>query len=185
MLRLVVILLILLAILLLLGGLYLAYRKIRRGIGDAWDKSVEVANEQQQRWKLREQIKSQPDYIQTGYQQSEQIEHDTQLLPFEWQDKLAPINERMQQVLTISMSDHERAGKVRAFYNTSLPAYATFVGKLKTDHGHLDEHETSKAVANITVFEQDFARYSEQIQQARRFDFDVLMDVIKVRLKNR
>jgi hypothetical protein len=74
---------------------------------------------------------------------------------------------------------------VRTFYNTSLPAYASFVAKLKTDHLHLDAEEKQKAIENITVFKDDFDRYDSNIQQARRFDFDVLMDVIKVRLKNR
>ena len=56
---------------------------------------------------------------------------------------------------------------------------------MKTDHHHLDAEEKQKAIDNLTVFKDDFDRYDSHIQQARRFDFDVLMDVIKVRLKSR
>ena len=185
MLRLTLILMVLIGLLILIVAGYFAYRKVRRGIGSAWDKSVEVANEQQERWKRREQIKSQPDYIQKAHKQSEQVETDCSELSVDWQDHLKPLNHSMQEILNITIGDEKRADKVRTFYNTSLPAYASFVAKLRSDSSHLDEQETEKAVANIAVFEKDFGRYLGQIQQARRFDFDVLMDVIKVRLKNR
>ena len=185
MLRLTLILMVLISLLILVVAGYIAYQKVRKGIGDAWDKGAEIANEQQQRWKQHEQIKSQPDYIQKAYKQSEQIETDTETLPTEWQSQLAPLNTAMQKIMTITIGDQKRADKVRTFYNTSLPAYASFVEKLKSDHIHLDEQETTKAVENMVVFETDFERYLGQIQRARRFDFDVLMDVIKVRLKNR
>ncbi|PWQ96601.1 hypothetical protein [Leucothrix pacifica] len=185
MLRLTLILMVIIGLLILLGAGYLAYRKVRKSIGDAWDKGTEIANEQQQRWKQREQLKSQPDYIQKAFKRSEQVESDTQLLPEDWQSSLAPLNTAMQKIFTITIGDEKRADKVRSFYNTSLPAYASFVAKLRSDHAHLDEQEKTKAVENIDVFEADFERYLGQIQQARRFDFDVLMDVIKVRLKNR
>ena len=185
MLRLTLILMVIIGVLILVGAAYLAYRKVRRGIGNAWDKGAELANEQQQRWKRREQMKSQPEYIQKAHKQSEQIETDTAELPEDWQSQLAPLNAEMQQILNITVGDEKRADKVRSFFNTSLPAYTSFVAKLKSDYAHLDEQETAKAAANIEVFEADFARYLGQIQQARRFDFDVLMDVIKVRLKNR
>jgi hypothetical protein len=185
MLRLTLILMVVIGLLILVVAGYIAYRKVRKGIGNAWDKSVEVANEQQERWKRREQIKSQPDYIQKAHKQSEQVETNTEALPVEWQERLAPLNQSMQEILTITVGDEKRADKVRTFYNTSLPAYASFVAKLRSDNSHLDELETEKAVANIVVFDNDFARYLKKIQQARRFDFDVLMDVIRVRLKNR
>lgn len=185
MLRLTLILMVIIGLLILIGAAYLAYRKVRRGIGNAWDKGTELANEQQERWKRREQMKSQPEYIQKAHKQSEQVESDSELLPEQWRSQLAPLNAEMQQILNITVADEKRADKVRSFFNTSLPAYASFVAKLKSDHAHLDEQETAKAEANIEVFDADFARYLGQIQQARRFDFDVLMDVIKVRLKNR
>lgn len=185
MLRLTLILMVLIGLLILIVVGYIAYRKVRKGVSDAWDKGMEVANEQQERWKLREQIKSQPDYIQKAHKQSEQIENDTDTLPADWQTQIAPLNKAMREILMITIGDHKRADKVRTFYNTSLPAYASFVEKLRSDNEHLDEQETEKAVENISVFENDFNRYLGQIQQARRFDFDVLMDVIKVRLKNR
>jgi len=177
---------------LILGGIlallivaYVIYRKIRRGVTNAWDKSAEVVFDQQQRWKQREMLKSQPEFIQKAHEQSEQISKDTTELPVEWQTRLEPLDAAMVDILNISISDTKRADKVRSFYNTSLPAYASFVEKLKTDHAHLDEVEQQKAIENLTVFKTDFERYDTSIQQARRFDFDVLMDVIKVRLNNR
>jgi len=172
-------------IILLLVVAYLAYRKVRRGIGSAWDKSVEVATEQQERWKRREQLKTLPDFMQKAHEQSEQIEEDTKALTSEWSSLLKPLNSEMQRILSTTANDLKRADKVRSFYNTSLPAYAKFVAKLKTDHMQLHEDEIEKAKENLAVFKEDFQRYDEGVQQARRFDFDVLMDVIKVRLKNR
>jgi hypothetical protein len=171
--------------LLLLLVMYFAYRKVRKGIANAWDKSVEVATEQQERWKQREQLKTLPEFMQKAHHQSEQIEKDTETLTSEWQTLLKPLNSEMQNILNTTANDLSRADKVRSFYNTSLPAYAKFVAKLRTDHMQLDDAEIQKAKENIAVFKEDFQRYDEGVQQARRFDFDVLMDVIKVRLKNR
>jgi len=175
----------LIGLLILLVIAYVIYRKIRRSVGDAWDKSAEVVFDQQQRWKQRELLKQQPDFIQKAHQQTEQIEADIEGLSAEWQTLLEPLNIAMKDILNISIGDVKRAEKVRSFYNTSLPAYASFVAKLKTDHLHLDAVEKQKALDNLTVFKTDFERYDASIQQARRFDFDVLMDVIKVRLKDR
>jgi hypothetical protein len=172
-------------ILIVLAIIYAIYRKIRRTVSNAWDKSAEVVFDQQERWKQREALKKQPDFIQKAYQQSEQIKKDSAELPEDWQAQLEPLNADMADILSISINDAKRADKVRTFYNTSLPAYASFVAKLKTDHLHLDAEEKQKAIDNLAVFKTDFDRYDNSIQQARRFDFDVLMDVIKVRLKNR
>lgn len=172
-------------IIVLLVIAYVIYRKIRSSVSGAWDKSAEAVTDQQRRWKQREALKSQPDFIQKAHKQSEQIERDVIELPPEWQVLLEPLNIDMADILDISIGDAKRADKVRPFYNTSLPAYASYVAKLKTDHLHLDAVEKQKAVDNLTVFKADFERYDNSIQQARRFDFDVLMDVIKVRLKNR
>ena len=103
----------------------------------------------------------------------------------DWQTLLKPLNSEMQRILNTTANDLDRAEKIRSFYNTSLPAYTAFVAKLKTDHMHLDSAEIQKAKENIAVLKEDFQRYEDGVQQARRFDFDVLMDVIKVRLKNR
>ena len=176
---------VLIGILLLLVIAYVIYRKIRRSVSNAWDKSAEVMTDQQQRWKQREALKQQPEFIQKAHKQSEQIETDMAELPADWQASLVPLNTAMADILNISVADAKRADKVRTFYNTSLPAYASFVAKLKTDHLHLDAVEKQKAMDNLAVFKADFERYDGSIQQARRFDFDVLMDVIKVRLKNR
>jgi len=175
----------LIGLLILLVIAYVIYRKIRRSMSNAWDKSAEVVFDQQQRWKQREMLKQQPDFIQKAHQQTEQIDADVEQLSAEWQVLLEPLNIAMKDILSISIGDAKRAEKVRSFYNTSLPAYASFVAKLKTDHLHLDAVEKQKAVDNLTVFKTDFERYDASIQQARRFDFDVLMDVIKVRLKDR
>jgi len=178
-------LLILTGIIALLVVIYIIYRKIRQSVSSVWDKSAEVVFDQQQRWKQREILKKQPDFIQKAHEQSEQVEADVAELPAEWQTSLEPLSVAMVDILNISISDIKRAEKVRSFYNTSLPAYASFVAKLKTDHLHLDAEEKQKAVDNLAVFKADFERYDSSIQQARRFDFDVLMDVIKVRLKDR
>lgn len=178
-------LLILIGIFALLAVAYVIYRKIRQSVSSAWDKSAEVVFDQQQRWKQREILKKQPDFIQKAHEQSEQVEADTAELPEEWQALLNPLSVAMADIINISIGDTKRADKVRTFYNTSLPAYASFVAKLKSDHLHLDGEEKQKAIDNLAVFKGDFERYDNSIQQARRFDFDVLMDVIKVRLKNR
>ena len=172
-------------IVVVLAIIYAIYCKIRRGVSSAWDKSAEVVSDQQQRWKQREMLKTQPEFIQKAHQQSEQIEADVGELSPEWQALLKLLNVAMSDIISTSISDANRADKVRTFYNTSLPAYASFVAKLKTDHLHLDAVEKQKAIDNLAVFKADFERYDNSIQQARRFDFDVLMDVIKVRLKNR
>ena len=185
MLRLMLLAVTIVGFILLLYLIYRAYRKVRRGFSSAWDKSVEVATEQQDRWKRREQLKTLPEFIQKAHHQAEQVENDTESLISDWQVLLKPLNNDVQDILNTTANDLRRAGKIRSFYNTSLPAYAKFVGKLRTDHMQLTDVEVSKAKDNLAVFKEDFQRYDDSVQQARRFDFDVLMDVIKVRLKNR
>jgi len=183
MIRLTLIFMMLFSLLILLVVGYVAWRKLKKGLGQAWDKSVEAVDDQKQRWKEREQLKSRPDFLQKAWSQVEQIRTDSETLPPEWQALLEPLDESMQSILDLTFGDEKRADKVRRFYNTSLPAYASFVAKLRSDHGQLDAAEKQKAVDNLSVFKADFKNYEELIHEARKFDFDVLMDVIKVRLK--
>ena len=183
MMRLTLLLMILISLLILAVVCYIAWRKLKKGLGQVWDKSVEAVDDQKQRWQEREQLKSRPDFLQKAWGQVEKIRTDSETLSPEWRALLEPLDASVQSILDLTFDDEHRADKVRRFYNTSLPAYASFVAKLRSDHTRLAAAEKQKAVDNLSVFKTDFKRYEELIHEARKLDFDVLMDVIKVRLK--
>jgi len=47
----------------------------------------------------------------------------------------------------------------------------------------MSSDEIEKARQNISVFKADLLNHQETLHKVRRFDFDVVMDVIKARLK--
>ena len=175
------------SILFLLVSFYI-YRKIKRGLHFTYNKGAEIANEQQQKWKDKEQFKKLPEIVQKGFTNVESIEKSSRTLPKEWSDLVNPLVQKAKEILDEIASDkkieNNKLTSMRTFFIHTLDALKQFVEKLNSDHKHMSVSETEKARQNINVIKADLLHHQQILHKKRKFDFDVLMDVIKARLKS-
>ena len=153
-----------------------------------YKKGAEIANGQQQKWKEKEQLKKLPNIIQKGFRDLKDIEASSSTLPNEWQVVVNPLvtqsKEILDEITFNSKVDNNKLNSMRSFFIHTLDALKQFVEKLNNDHKHMTANETKKARQNINVIKADLLHHKQILQKKRKFDFDVLMDVIKARLKS-
>lgn len=159
------------------------WRKFRRMLSDVVEKGSDIATQQQEKWKQREQRKKLPREIQALILQYEQLLELNDDLSDSWQEALQPIYNSLGDIVHILSASPKKINKVRHLFNTSLPAFDKFVVTLKENQKFMNNAETQKAKDNIAVISKDFQQHEQVLHRSRRFDFDVLMDVIKIRLK--
>ena len=181
---------------------YFLIKKIRKMITHTLEKGKSLAAEQQKKWGQKEQRKKLPEIIQKGLHQYAQIETEMERLPHSWAVALMPITIQAKEILDEVMAEAakniesqnsneesrahlktQKLNAVRPFFNHSLDALLQFVKKLNSDHESMDEHQAEKARQNINIFKADFDSHQAALKKSRKMDFDVLMDVIKARLK--
>ena len=164
------------------------YRKVKRGIGYTMKKGAEIASEQQKKF---------PEILQKGFSDYEKIVNITTSLPEEWQLSIMPIVNCAKDILDevalefegenakskLNQENNKKLNSIRGFFIHSLDALLQFVKKLSSDHYKMTDIEVEKARQNINVFKADLLNHKETLHKVRRFDFDVVMDVIKARLK--
>ena len=187
-----------LLILLLLSAIviWFVYKKVKKGIGYTMKKGAEIASDQQQKWTEKEQRKKFPDILQKGFSDYDKIYTTTMSLPEEWHLSLMPIVDKAKEILdevalefesedekTKASEQNKKLNSIRSFFIHSLDALHQFVEKLSSDHHKMNIDEIDKARQNINVFKADLLSHQETLHKVRRFDFDVVMDVIKARLK--
>ncbi len=176
--------------------IWFVYKKVKKGIGYTMEKGAEIASDQQQKWTKKEQQKRFPSILQKGFSDYDKIYNTTTSLPKEWELSVMPIVKTAKDILDELALEFEGDGvqekinkenkklnSVRSFFIHSLDALLQFVEKLKSDHHKMIADEIEKARQNINVFKADLLRHQETLHKVRRFDFDVVMDVIKARLK--
>ena len=189
---------IVLLILLLLSiiVIWFIYKKVKKGIGYTVKKGAEIANDQQQKWTEKEQRKKLPEILLKGFSDYDKIYKTTMSLPEEWRLSIMPIVNKSKDILdevavefesfdehTKSNEQNKKLNSIRSFFIHSLDALLQFVEKLSSDHQKMSTDEIDKARLNINVFKADLLNHQEALHKVRRFDFDVVMDVIKARLK--
>lgn len=160
-----------------------SYRAIKGSVSHVVKKGSEIASEQQQKWAEREQRKKLPNIIQKAYQQMDSIQTNLQALPDQWKMPLSPVVEQTQDILYKVSSSPDKTDQIRSFFNQTLGALLQLVEKLKTDYAFMDAEQTDKARQNITVIKADLIQHQQKMDKLKRFDFDVVMDVIKARLR--
>ncbi|MGK0273089.1 MAG: hypothetical protein ACI88H_003766, partial [Cocleimonas sp.] len=119
------------------------------------------------------------------------IETNINKLPPIWQLKLLPLkqksnsllNEISHHLITDESFERSKLNSVRSFFNHSLDALNQFTQKLLSDHKSLSDAEIKRAKENIKLIYDDLLHHEKVLHKTRKFDFDVLMDVIKARLK--
>ena len=170
---------------------YIVIRKIKKGLQYTVKKGAELASKQQQKWTEKEQRKKLPDILQKAFTQYEQLVESHASLPANWKNVLEPVIKQAKEILNevaegADINDstyNKKLNSIRPFFNHSLDALLQFTEKLNSDHAEMSEAQIDKARQNITVFKADLLDHQEKLLKAKRFDFDVSMDVIKARLK--
>lgn len=186
----------LLPIFLLVGGVvftFLAFYiigKIKRTTKQVLKKGSDIANEQQQKWTEVRQRQSElderkklPEILQKAYIQLDDIQIRIEELPNEWKVALKPLVDQVNVIVLAVSSKPEMVDHIRSFFHHSLDSLVQLVNKLNTDHNDLNEGQINKVRENITVLTADLMQHQATLQKQKQFDFDVLMDVIKARLK--
>ena len=185
---------------LLLGLIsFFIYRKIKKIVSSAYKKSAELAAEKQQQWKNNETRKQFPTMLQKGFETYDSITQTTAILSEEWSTQLIPLNSQAKQILdelafnveSIKTNENKNTeakkndviNSMRTFFIHTLDALQQFVEKIEQDSNHMSADQASKAKENINVLAADLAHHQKILDKKRKFDFDVLMDVIKARLK--
>lgn len=170
---------------------YIVIKKIKRGLEFTVKKGTEIVNKQQQKWTEKEQRKKLPDILQKGFDRYEKLIASHAKLPAEWRNPLEPVITQAKAILDevaedADLSDstnNKKLNSIRPFFNHTLDALLQLTEKLNTDHLQMDDIQIKKARENITVFKADLLNHQEKLKKAKHMDFDVLMDVIKARLK--
>jgi methyl-accepting chemotaxis protein len=166
-----------------------------------YKKSAELAAEKQQQWKDKENKKHLPEMLQKGFDTYADIIQSTDKLPQEWSSQIQPLTSQTKQILdelsfkVASIKDDKNTNQVnakkddiinsmRTFFIHTLDALQQFVDKIAQDAAHMTSEQKAKARENIQILAADLQHHQTILEKKRKFDFDVLMDVIKARLKS-
>lgn len=126
-----------------------------------------------------------PSFMKKGIAQ---FDHSLSLmseLSHDWQEQLVSIASRAEAVIEMSAQKKKQARQIRTFFTVSLPAFERLIMALQADANFMTDAEAEKVRLNIKILERDFTRHYEQISDSRKFDFDVVMESIKQRIKYR
>lgn len=124
-----------------------------------------------------------PIYLQQGMERLARVKALSENLPERWALLLRPVVERAEAISDIVLEQPKRGEGVRSFFTVTLDALEGFVVSLSNDHGVMGSVEEEKALQSLEVFEGDFIQYEDKLNSKRRFDFQVMTEVIKRRLR--
>jgi len=199
-------LILIVSILLIIIVSYLVYKKIRRGIEFTVKKSTEFASDQQKKWEKKDKQEQHPDILRKGLKTYSDIIITVKLLPNEWKSVLEPLTVIAKAILdeveddsvmassstdttsaesfsTKSVHTPTKLNRIRPFFNHSLNALFQFTQKINTDYKTMDNKDHEKARQNLNIIKADLLSHQKTLNNARKMDFDITMDVIKARLK--
>ena len=163
--------------------LRMLWRRFAGAVSHAVEKSSDLVSEQKKRWKQRERRKKLPEEIQTLIVKYEALLESDDDLSESWQQSMKPVYQSLGDIVHILTAAPRKANKVRKLFSVSMPALDNFISTVKADQTFMSKTEISKAQQNIDVIRDDLQQHERILQKSRRFDFDVIMDVIKIRLK--
>ncbi len=134
----------------------------------------------------REKRNSQlPEYMQNGITHLDTAMEQAELLPDQWKVEVLPLLARAEALVDLTSEKVKKGESIRTFFTVSLPALQTLLDTLSNDHLYIEEEESERVRQNITILEQDIERNYRRIAASRRFNFDVVMESIKQRIKYR
>jgi len=141
-----------------------------------------VTKVQQDRKKARS-LDELPVYIQQGMRRLAVVKQCSEGLPERWHLLLRPVIAKADGIGGVVLENPKYGEAIRRFFTVTLDAFEFFVEALLKDHSVMGRIEEEKAIQSIEVFRKDFLTYDAVLISKRRFDFQVLTDVIKHRLR--
>ena len=148
------------------------WRNVRKYTGEIYDNKVKARSR-----------RDLPIYLQQGVERLARVKALSKNLPERWSLLLQPIIKRAEEISDIVLEQPKRGEGVRGFFTVTLDALENFVVSLSNDHGVMESVEEEKALQSLEVFEGDFIQYENRLNSKRRFDFQVMTEVIKQRLR--
>jgi 2-polyprenyl-3-methyl-5-hydroxy-6-metoxy-1,4-benzoquinol methylase len=181
--RLILLAIFIISIIAIVFLLRILWEKLTRTFSRVVKKSSNIVLQQQQKWQQREKRKKLPAEIQRLIVQYEALLETNNKLSAPWQAAMTPVYSTLGDIVHILTAAPKKIRKVRTLFSVSLPAVEKFLVTISSDQKFMDELETKKAQQNIAVIFNDLQQHERLLQKSRRFDFDVIMEVIKIRLK--
>ena len=137
----------------------------------------------QQEKKIARSLDELPVYMQQGMHRLSVVKQCSASLPERWRLLLRPIIAKADEIADVVLENPKHGEAIRRFFTVTLDAFEAFVKALLKDHAVMGRIEEEKAMQSIEVFRKDFLVYDKALSAKRRFDFQVLTDVIKHRLR--
>lgn len=142
----------------------------------------DYVGQQRQDWERRQAEKELPDFLVAGIRRMEAIEQLSDKASNKWQLMLRPVVKQAQDVVDLGAARPEQAEMARSFFTVTLAAMEDFVQALADDHGLMQDAEEEKAKQSLEVLSGDIQKYKAKLESKRRFDLQVMMEVLKQRL---
>jgi hypothetical protein len=137
----------------------------------------------QQEKKIARSIDELPVYMQQGMHRLSVVKQCSVSLPERWRLLLRPVIAKADEIGSVVLENPKYGEAIRRFFTVTLDAFEAFVEALLKDHTVMGRIEEEKAMQSIEVFRKDFLAYDTVLSAKRRFDFQVLTDVIRHRLR--
>ena len=159
---------------------------IIRWVKQLFSASSQFVNDQHKDWQAKqydkEAEKNMPGFLVEGKKRLQHINQQSDLLNEKWQLLLRPVIDDSQFLLNTAIDKPEQAQAARSFFTVTLKTLDGFTEALVDMKGVMQNDEEEKAKQNIEVFMTDIYKYRAKIESKKRFDFHVMMEVIKQRL---
>ncbi|MEE9304055.1 MAG: hypothetical protein V3U84_09730 [Thiotrichaceae bacterium] len=143
-------------------------------------------NNQHEDWKKKQAKQkaeaSIPDFLKQASQRLDNIDQSAKQLTEKWQLLLNPVILDSHEMLQRGIAKPEQAHFSRNFFTVTLKALEGFTEALVDMNEGMQDQEEEKARQNIAVFMNDIYKYRAKFEARKRFDFHVMMEVIKQRL---
>ncbi len=180
----------LIATILLLLLIFAAIRWAKR----FFSSSQGFVNSQHQVWKDR-QVKKKaeekseeeakedtPEFLRQASQRLESIDKNATQLTEKWRLLLSPVIKASHEMLQRGIAKPEQAQLTRSFFTVTIKALEGFTETLVDMKGVMQDKENEKARQSIAIFMDDIHKYRARFESKKRFDFQIMMEVIKQRL---
>jgi len=163
-------------------SLYLIFAIIR-WIKRLFSTTTEFANTQHQDWKSRQSEKNIPVHLKEANKRLKRIQKHSEQLSAKWQFLLNPVIEGAQELINTGLEKPDQTQSIRTFYTVTLKTLESFTQTLVDVGSTLQKAEEEKAKQSIELFMTDVYKYRSKVNSKKHFDFHVMMDMIKQRLK--
>jgi len=135
-----------------------------------------------QGYKAKQAEKGVPDFLRLANQRMQNIDRLVLRLDSEWQQQLHLILGYAHELVQKGVARPEQGVIIRSFYTVTLKALESFIQALLDMQETMHADDEEKARQNIDLLMNDIYKYRARLESKKRFDFHVMMDVIKHRL---